>query len=281
MKRRRFLSTLTLTTAGVSGCLDGRLSELAGEGTAPADEALGGTATDQRDDETAAGVSSNGSGQPAPLKGEYGTPADICEQEIIEEFGIRAIVEPAFGDDWTGVDIPDQYLGRDGGLADHESVVGLVDGDRARAYPVSVLWWHEIVNDTFGEPVIVTFCSLCRSGMVASRRVRGEPTTFGVSGQLWIPPELQTRAAEGDERVIAVEEYDASADLLVRNQSNLVMYDEATRSFWSQLLAGAICGPMTGTRLEFVPFTVATWGEWREGHPGTEVLLPPPHSSTM
>jgi hypothetical protein len=61
---------------------------------------------------------------------------------------------------------------------------------------------------------------------------------------------------------------------------NLVMYDEATRSYWSQILGEAICGPKTGERLSIVPSTVATWGDWQADNPDTEVLLPPPHSET-
>jgi hypothetical protein len=59
------------------------------------------------------------------------------------------------------------------------------------------------------------------------------------------------------------------------------MYDRATGSYWSQILATAICGPMTDTELAIVPSTVATWAEWRDEFPETDVLLPPPHSETV
>lgn len=85
--------------------------------------------------------------------------------------------------------------------------------------------------------------------MTAVRTVNGEETTFGVSG------------------------------LLFRN--DLVMYDEATGSLWSQIAATAINGPETGATLELVPSSLTTWGEWRAAHPETVVLRPPPESDTV
>ena len=57
-----------------------------------------------------------------------------------------------------------------------------------------------------------------------------------------------------------------------------MLADEQSGSYWSQLLARAICGPLEGTGLEILPSTVTTWGEWRRSHPETDVLLPPPYS---
>jgi hypothetical protein len=154
--------------------------------------------------------------------------------------GIPAITDPVFAADWADVDAT---------LDDDERVIGVVrDGD-ARAYPLAVLNWHEIVNDDFDVPVLVTYCPLCGSGVVAERRVEGEPATFGVSGLLW--------------------------------NSDLVMYDTVTDSLWSQILGTAIRGPATGTELSLLPATFATWAAWRDEHPDTSVLLPPPHSDTV
>lgn len=225
----------------------------------------------------------------APPLAEQGFPQNICEQDTVD-VGIYAIADPVFGDDWSGVEIAETYAD-DGRLADDAVVVGVARGDRARAYPLSVLWEHEIINDTFpaggtsagdtgdGLPLLVTYCSICRSGMVAERRVTGEPAVFGVSGQLWRPPRLQTRASEASNRTFAADLGNASADLRVRNRGNLVMLDEATGSFWSQVLARAICGPREGDSLQIVPSTLTTWSEWRDARPDTEVLLPPPHST--
>jgi hypothetical protein len=61
---------------------------------------------------------------------------------------------------------------------------------------------------------------------------------------------------------------------------NLVMYDEATGSYWSQVLARAVCGPRRGSTLGIVPSSLSTWGDWRAANPEGKVLLPPPFSKT-
>jgi hypothetical protein len=273
--RRRVL--LAAVAAGLAGCASvpaGR-DPAAGSTRSP-------TATETRPS-TDAGRSGDGPGgaSSTTATGELplarqGDPPTICETEPLAG-GIAAIDDPAFAADWSRVDVDDRYAG---GLTDDATIVGLAAEGRARAYPLSVLYHHEIVNDTVGGPVLVTYCSLCRSGMVAERRVAGEPATFLVSGQLWIPPELRTRAAEADDRVFAVEESDPDPGD-VRNAGNLVMVDEATGSYWSQLLARAICGSQRGATLPVVPSRTATWGDWHREHPDTEVLLPPPHSGTV
>jgi hypothetical protein len=160
--------------------------------------------------------------------------------------GIPAIVAPAFAPDWSGLD-PDGI--DDPRLPDGTAVVGVERRGGARAYPLRVLDWHEIVNDDFGGPIAVTYCVLCGSSVVVQRFVAGNPTTFGVSGRLW--------------------------------RHNLVMYDSATESLWSQLYATAIRGSQTGERLDVVRSRLSSWGEWRRTHPETEVLLPPPRSGTI
>ncbi|PSQ17291.1 hypothetical protein BRD00_08090 [Halobacteriales archaeon QS_8_69_26] len=205
---------------------------------------------------------------------ELGLPPDVCEEDVSGDPGIYAVVDPAFEGDWSGLAIPDRY----DALTDDVGVVGLERDGRARAYPLPVLWHHEIVNDDFGGPTMVTYCPLCRSGVVADRRVAGRTRDFLVSGLLWTPPRLQTRIREDDGTVFGA---DRSGEAEVRNQGNLVTYDRDTRSYWSQLLAEAICGPLQGAELRIRPSTVATWGEWRADHPDTEVLLPPPHSGTV
>jgi hypothetical protein len=242
---------------------------------------------------------------------ELGFPSTICEAEAIPDFYIRAIDEPAFADDWTGRGIDDDYRigsrragtddatdsddtgdetsareSSDAGAVDPDAplaadavVVGLTVGDRARAYPLPVLWWHEAVNDDFGGPVLVTFCPICNSGLVADRLVGGEPATFDVSGQLWQPPGEYTAAAVAGGTAFGAATTDPTA--AVRNSGNLVLVDDATGSFWSQVLGRAICGPREGDRLAIRPSTVTTWGAWRATHPGTDVLLPPPHSALV
>ncbi|ERH11052.1 MAG: hypothetical protein J07HX64_02831 [halophilic archaeon J07HX64] len=170
------------------------------------------------------------------------------------EDSIPAIVDPTFESDWSGltVEYTDSFSGQqtiEPRLEPDDSVIGVTRDGEARAYPFRVLNWHEIVNDDFGGPLLVTYCPLCRSAVTTERRVDGETTVFGVSG------------------------------LLYRNA--LVMYDEATDSLWSQLAARAIQGPMTGESLDLERTTITTWEAWQADHPETVVLRPPPDSSTV
>ncbi|MFB6226549.1 MAG: DUF3179 domain-containing protein [Candidatus Paceibacteria bacterium] len=110
-----------------------------------------------------------------------------------------------------------------------------------RFYPYQILVWHEIVNDKInGERILVTYCPLCRSGVVYEPKVKGEKVEFGTSGKLW--------------------------------QSNLVMYDRKTDSLWSQILGQAIVGEMAGTKLEKLPSNITKFGPWKKQHPDGQVL---------
>ena len=129
------------------------------------------------------------------------------------------------------------------GLADTEPVVGVVIGGEAKAYPLSILIWHEIANDTVGGvPVAVTFCPLCNAAMVFDRRVGDRVLDFGTSGML-------------------------------RN-SDLVMYDRQTESWWQQFLGEAIIGELTGTVLKALPSRLESWGNFRKRAPQGMVLVP-------
>ena len=126
-------------------------------------------------------------------------------------------------------------------MSDSDTVIGLeINGD-ARAYPLFILVWHEIVNDTVGEiPVSVTYCPLCYTNQVFERIIDGKEVEFGTSGKLY--------------------------------NSNLLMYDRLTESYWSQALGLAVKGELTGTQLNLVPFDVITWGDWKELYPDTLVM---------
>ncbi|MCA0871963.1 DUF3179 domain-containing protein [Seohaeicola saemankumensis] len=118
------------------------------------------------------------------------------------------------------------------------------DGETARAYPVRYLMWHEIVNDVVGGvPVAVTFCPLCNSGITFDRRVGGRVLSFGVSGKL-------------------------------RN-SDMVMYDRETQSWWQQAVGQAIVGELTGTTLTALPSWMESWSEFRDRRPGGLVMDQP------
>ena len=201
---------------------------------------------------------------------ELGTPATICSEPITPT-SIRPVVEPAFGPDWTEVDATGYRP-----LVDESVVVGVTVGERARAYPVSVLWHHEAVNDTFGAPLLVTYCSNCRSGLVARRQAGGESAIFAASGLLWDPPSEYAGAAESAGTVFGATSRET--DVSIRVSGNVVLYDDQTKSYWSQLVGRAICGPLRGEAFEIVPSTVARWDTWRTANPATEVLLPPPAS---
>lgn len=145
--------------------------------------------------------------------------------------GIPAIDDPRF--------VPGA---RAGWLREDDRVLGLERGGEARAYPVAILNWHEIVNDRLGgEGVVVTFCPLCGTGMAFSAQAAaGRELEFGVSGLLY--------------------------------NSDMLLYDRETESLWSQILGRAVSGPLAGTRLAPVPLVHTTWGAWRTAHPGSRVL---------
>lgn len=126
-------------------------------------------------------------------------------------------------------------------LRNEDQVLGLVRGKTARAYPVPILNWHEVVNDRIGkDPVVITFCPLCGTGVAFDARVDGRELSFGVSGLLY--------------------------------NSDVLLYDRQTNSLWSQLLGQAISGPLKGQRLTMLPLTHTTWADWRKAQPATQVL---------
>ena len=144
--------------------------------------------------------------------------------------GIPAILKPVF--------VPARETGF---LKDEDRILGLSQSDEAKAYPIKILNWHEIVNDTIGgKPVVVTYCPLCGTGIGFDAAVQGRPHTFGVSGLLY--------------------------------QSDLLMYDHQTQSLWSQISMEAVAGPLTGSKLRHIFLEHTTWGEWRVAHPATLAL---------
>ncbi len=146
--------------------------------------------------------------------------------------GIPAIDEPLFesvaqADEWLGDTWPVMYFE--------------LSGD-ARAYPLAILIWHEIVNDVVaGQPVTLTFCPLCNATIAFNRQLPdGRVLDFGTTGNL-------------------------------RN-SDLVMYDRQTQSWWQQFTGTAVVGTMTGTQLEFLPSQIISWSDFKERSGGGKVL---------
>lgn len=128
-------------------------------------------------------------------------------------------------------------------IAAREPVIVYPLDENARAYPLRVLMWHEIVNDSVGGlPVAVTFCPLCNASLVFDRRVNGRVLDFGTSGLL--------------------------------RKSDLVMWDRQTESWWQQFSGEAIVGSYVGTSLKYLPSRVLSYGEFRSRWPNGPVLVP-------
>ncbi|MBA3264370.1 MAG: DUF3179 domain-containing protein [Thermoleophilaceae bacterium] len=129
-------------------------------------------------------------------------------------------------------------------LGPSEPVLVASVGRSARAYPLQILVWHEIVNDRLGgRPIAVTYCPLCNSSLIFERRVGGRTLEFEVSGVL--------------------------------RHSDLIMYDRQTESWWQQLTGRAVVGRLAGARLRALNSQVMGWRNFRARFPGARVLAPP------
>jgi hypothetical protein len=129
-------------------------------------------------------------------------------------------------------------------LNDDDLVLGLNYIGTVKAYPHRILNWHEIVNDFAGnERVLITYCPLCRTGIAFKPVVKGKEIEFGTSGKLY--------------------------------NSELVMYDRLTDSYWPQTLGMAVVGEATGQILEKIPLDTVRWADWKKVHPDTMVLRKP------
>ena len=142
----------------------------------------------------------------------------------------------------TSIDTPHFVVAKKASfLSEDANVLGMEYKGLAKAYPINILNWHEIVNDQFnGVPVVITFCPLCGSGMAFSASIDNKAHTFGVSGLLY--------------------------------NSDVLLFDRQTDSLWSQLMTRAISGPHKGKRLNSLPVIHTTWQDWKTRHPETLVL---------
>ncbi len=126
-------------------------------------------------------------------------------------------------------------------LGEREPVIVMQINDAVRAYPIQILTWREIVNDTLGGvPVAVTFCPLCNTAIAFDRRVGERVLDFGTTGRL--------------------------------RYSNLIMYDRQTETWWQQATGEAIVGELVGSELTFLPATMIAWAEFRDSYPDGDVL---------
>ncbi len=145
--------------------------------------------------------------------------------------GIPAIDEPRF----------ESIANAQAWLAPTSPVISLEVGGSARAYPMAILIWHEIVNDTLGGvPVVVTFCPLCNTALVFERTLDGTVHDFGTTGNLRF--------------------------------SDLVMYDRQTESWWQQATGGAIAGTLTGKKLTFLAAQIVSLSDFAAAYPDGDVL---------
>ncbi|CAN5326141.1 DUF3179 domain-containing protein [soil metagenome] len=182
-----------------------------------------------------AGVGGGRSPSSVGGNGEVAEPPPLIDpseiRQIVPRDAIPALDEPRLS---PVADI--------GWLAAREPVIEVeIDGD-ARAYPLQILIWHEIVNDVVGgTPIAVTFCPLCNTAIAFERpTIEGAATTFGTSGSLY--------------------------------HSNLVMYDRTTESYWPQATGQAVTGPLTGQELDRVSAQIVSWADFREAYPNGMVL---------
>ena len=147
--------------------------------------------------------------------------------------GIPPIDDPQF-----------QVIGDISDLPGTEPVIGVTLNGVAKAYPIRLLMWHEIVNDRIGDtPVAVTFCPLCNAAIVFDRRIDGQVLDFGTTGKL--------------------------------RKSDLVMWDRQTQSWWQQFMGEAIIGAMMGTRLTVLPSRLESFENFRSRTDATALVLVP------
>ncbi len=161
---------------------------------------------------------------------KHSIPLDEIHSGGPPKDGIPALFDPVF--------IP---AAKAGYLQPEDRVLGISLNGEAKAYPIRILNWHELVNDHVGgEQVLVSYCPLCGTGMIFNASINGKRFLFGVSGKLY--------------------------------NSDVLFYDKETESLWSQIKMEAVTGAMTGTKLKFLFAENTTWEAWKMKNPDTKVL---------
>lgn len=158
--------------------------------------------------------------------------SEISEGRLLSlEDVIPPLDSPKYDDASSG-----DWLDDDDLIIGYRSAAGM-----AWAYPIKILNFHEIVNDDLdGTPVLISYCPLCRSGIVYDRRLDSRELTFSNTSALY--------------------------------ENDLVMFDRETRSYWWQVAGEAIVGTLTGSGLDVLPSITTTWSAWKTQHPDTLVL---------
>ena len=122
-----------------------------------------------------------------------------------------------------------------------DRIVGINMDGIAKAYPISILNWHEIVNDEIdGQHFAITYCPLCGTAVAFDANIDGKVTEFGVSGLLY--------------------------------NSDVLLYDRNTESLWSQISSRSVAGVMVGAELKRLPISHTSWKDWKAKYPDTLVL---------
>lgn len=174
--------------------------------------------------------SSSGQASPADNDSRKSPPPRPSQQllQIKEPDAIAPIYEPRFT---SGDSFPDNQM-----------VLGIEIDGQAKAYPLAVLKRREIVNDRLaGQPILVSWCSLCGTGIVHRREVNGKEEQFGNQGALFI--------------------------------NAMTLFDHSTHSIWSQVWGRAIEGPLAGTQLATLPSQIVPWRTWKQIHPEAQLLV--------
>ena len=226
--RVRILSLLGLTLAVVTACAPA-LAGIGSDDRAPVETGIPTTAPQFLPEETPP------SGAASQFRTDFSRHT-VPYAEILSggppKDGIPAIDRPSY----VSIERADEWL------KPREPVILLEIDGVARAYPLQILMWHEIVNDTLASvPVAVTFCPLCNTAIAFERRVGdNRVTTFGTTGLLRF--------------------------------SNLIMYDRLTETWWQQATGEGIAGEHAGDRLRFLPATIVAWEAFKQAHPEADVL---------
>ncbi len=120
-------------------------------------------------------------------------------------------------------------------------IMGVAINGEARAYPLAIMMWHQIVNDELGGvPVLVTFCRLCGTGLVYDRVVDNKQLTFGMSGLIY--------------------------------RADILLYDKETNSLWSRFLDESVAGPSQGQPIFDLPYRITSLAEWKQLYPESTVI---------
>lgn len=126
-------------------------------------------------------------------------------------------------------------------LNDNDLIIGMVHDGIAKAYPHAILDWHEIVNDEISDISFgLTYCPLTGTGIAWDSNINGSKTTFGVSGKLY--------------------------------NTNLIPYDRATDSYWSQMRLDCVSGSLIGSKVSTFSIIETTWKTWKSAFPNSLVL---------